>query len=152
MDPSLLRGHDAYAFPARACDGAAESRPVSARLPRPTGYTGTGQNRRRALRCGKAYIRMGTVHNSSAAGCRRGDVVRGRSREEILAPLDADGAAGDLPFMPEMLAYCGRELPVYARADKTCDTIEMTGTKRRMSATVHLTGARCDGSAHGGCQ
>src|SRR4051812_2979771 len=100
------------------------------------------------LRCGKAYIRMGTVHNSSAADCRRGDVVRVRSREEILATLDADGAAGGLPFMPEMLAYCGRELPVYARADKTCDTIEMTGTKRCMSATVHLTGARCDGSAH----
>lgn len=93
-----------------------------------------------------------TVHEGPTTGCRRGDVVRVRSRAEILATLDADGAVDGLPFMPEMLGFCGRELPVFARADKTCDTIEMTGTKRRMDATVHLAGARCDGSAHGGCQ
>jgi hypothetical protein len=97
-------------------------------------------------------MRMGTVDTTADRGCRRGEVVRVRSREEILATLDADGSAGGLPFMPEMLAYCGRELPVYARADKTCDTIHMTGTRRRMDRTVHLAGARCDGSAHGGCQ
>ena len=95
---------------------------------------------------------MSTVHKAPGAGCRRGDVVRVRSREEILATLDAGGSAGGLPFMPEMLAYCGKELRVYARADKTCDTIGMTGTRRRMDGTVHLAGARCDGSAHGGCQ
>ena len=82
---------------------------------------------------------------------RRGDVVRVRSREEILATLDADGSLAALPFMPEMLAYAGKELPVWARADKTCDTLYWTGN-RQMDKTVHLVGARCDGSAHGGCQ
>lgn len=82
---------------------------------------------------------------------RRGDVVRVRSRDDILATLESDGALESLPFMPEMLAYCGKEFAVAARADKTCDTLEWTGN-RRMSNTLHLVGARCDGSAHGGCQ
>jgi hypothetical protein len=95
----------------------------------------------------KQAARQGPV-----SGYRRGDVVRVRSREAILASLDADGAVAGLPFMPEMLEFCGQEVPVFSRADKTCDTIEMTGTRRRMEATVHLTGVRCDGRAHGGCQ
>jgi hypothetical protein len=41
---------------------------------------------------------------------------------------------------------------VHARADKTCDTVHMTGTSRQMDRTVHLQELRCDGSAHGGCQ
>jgi hypothetical protein len=82
---------------------------------------------------------------------RRGDSVRVRSRDEILATLDTDGAVNGLPFMPEMLEFASKELRVWARADKTCDTIESSGN-RRMANTVHLAGARCDGSAHGGCQ
>lgn len=82
---------------------------------------------------------------------RRGDVVRVRSRAEILATLDRSGSLESLPFMPEMLAFCGQELPVWSRADKTCDTLQSTGN-RRMDKTVHLVGARCTGSAHGGCQ
>jgi len=88
---------------------------------------------------------------SSRANPVRGDVVRVRSKEEILATLDADGTLGSLPLMPEMLAFCGSTLQVAARADKTCDTVNWTGM-RRMTNTVHLVGARCDGSAHGGCQ
>jgi hypothetical protein len=83
---------------------------------------------------------------------RRGEPVRVRSREEILATLDPDGSLAGLPFMPEMLAYAGREFQVHARADKTCDTVNLTGTSRRMERTVHLAGVRCDGAAHGGCQ
>ena len=83
---------------------------------------------------------------------RAGDVVRVRTKEEILATLDETGRLGALPFMPEMLAFTGQELTVFKRADKTCDTITQTGTRRRMENTVHLVGARCDGSAHGGCQ
>jgi hypothetical protein len=82
---------------------------------------------------------------------RRGDVVRVRSREEILATLDHDGSLDALPFMPEMLKFAGQELTLWARADKTCDTLQWTGN-RRMEHTVHLDGARCDGSAHGGCE
>jgi hypothetical protein len=37
------------------------------------------------------------------------------------------------------------------RADRLCDTVHYTGT-RRPPATVLLADLRCDGSAHGGCQ
>jgi hypothetical protein len=91
----------------------------------------------------------GSVHGS----LRAGDVVRVRSREEILATLDANGRLDGQPFMPEMLQFAGRELPVDKIAHKTCDTINRPSTgMRRLDHTVHLAGARCDGSAHGGCQ
>jgi hypothetical protein len=53
--------------------------------------------------------------------------------------------------MPEMLKFAGKRLPVYRRAVKACDTISNTGMYR-MARAMHLEGARCDGSAHGGCQ
>lgn len=84
---------------------------------------------------------------------RAGDTVRVRSKEEILATLDADGRLDGQPFMPEMLAFAGREMAVDKIAHKTCDTISRPSTGiRKLENTVHLTGARCDGSAHGGCQ
>jgi hypothetical protein len=70
---------------------------------------------------------------------------------EILATLDEHGRLDGLPFMPEMLRWCGQTVKVSARADKTCDTINFAGL-RRMTGTVHLDDLRCDGSAHGGCQ
>lgn len=82
---------------------------------------------------------------------RVGDVVQIKTREEILATLAGDGTLDAMPFMPEMLAFAGRELVVEKRAHKTCDTIAWTGL-RRVDETVHLAGSRCDGSAHGGCQ
>ena len=86
-------------------------------------------------------------------GLRPGDVVEIRSAAEILATLDADGTMDGLPFMPEMLACCGKRYRVYKRADKTCDTVGTSPTHaRRMRDTVHLDTPRCDGSAHGGCQ
>jgi hypothetical protein len=85
------------------------------------------------------------------AGPRTGDKVRVRSREEILATLDKDGSIDALPFMPEMLEFADKEFTVSARADKTCDTLFWTGN-RRMEKTVHLVGARCSGTAHGGCE
>jgi hypothetical protein len=82
----------------------------------------------------------------------RGDVVRVRSREEILATLDSTGSLRGLPFMPEMLDLCGQEVPIQSVAHKTCDVIGLTGTTRRLTDTVHLQGSRCSGAAHGGCQ
>ncbi len=83
---------------------------------------------------------------------RRGDVVRVKSQEEILATLDRNGAVDGLPFMPEMLKFAGKQLPVFSVAHKTCDTVDRLGRMRELDNTVHLVGARCDGSAHGGCQ
>ena len=81
---------------------------------------------------------------------KAGERVRVKSKREILATLDEQGTVDKLPFMPEMLQYCGRELMVYKRAEKTCDTIEKAGARRVMHA-VHLEDVRCDGSAHGEC-
>jgi hypothetical protein len=82
---------------------------------------------------------------------RAGERVRVRSEDEILETLDRDGRLDGLPFMPEMLQYCGREFRVYRTAHKACDTIRKTGA-RRMASAVHLEGLRCDGRYHGGCQ
>jgi hypothetical protein len=82
-------------------------------------------------------------------GLRPGELVRVRSASHIFATLDARGALDGVPFMPEMVQYCGRTLPVAHRADKTCAG---DGTPRHMPNTVHLRNIRCDGSAHDGCQ
>ncbi len=82
---------------------------------------------------------------------KTGDRVVVRSREEILATLDANGCIDGMPFMPEMLQFCGRTLDVAAAAHKTCDTVNKTGG-RKIDRTVHLKGTLCDGSAHGGCE
>ena len=83
---------------------------------------------------------------------RAGEWVEVRSAAEILATLDARGELDGLPFMPEQLAFCGKRLRVDRIAHKTCDTITGQLLGRRMQGCVHLEAARCDGSAHGGCQ
>lgn len=95
-----------------------------------------------------AFDRSGSPY---ALGLSSGELVEVRSRREILATLDRDGKLDALPFMPEMLKYCGQRFTVYKRAHKTCDTIDFF-KGRRMVDTVHLVGLRCDGEAHGGCQ
>src|SRR5262245_50238144 len=80
-----------------------------------------------------------------------GDVVEVRSPDEIRATLDENGEFESLPFMPEMLRYCGQRLTVYKVAHKVCDTQTRSGM-RRMQNAVHLSGVRCDGAAHDGCQ
>ena len=82
---------------------------------------------------------------------RAGDWAEVRSADEILATLDDLGSLDALPFMPEMLQYCGRRFRVFKSAHKTCDTIA-TYSNRRMNNAVHLEGLRCDGTAHDGCQ
>jgi hypothetical protein len=82
---------------------------------------------------------------------KAGDLVEVRSREEVLATLDEQGCLDGLPFMPEMLPFCGRRFRVQAVAHKTCDTVFNRGGLRVRNA-LHLEELRCDGSAHGGCQ
>jgi hypothetical protein len=90
--------------------------------------------------------------NATPLGLRVGDRVEVRSQEEILATLDENGELDSLPFMPEMLAFCGQTLAVEKVAHKACDTTVPQGGIRKMHDAVHLSTARCDGSAHGGCQ
>ncbi len=93
------------------------------------------------------------MHSQStyALGLRAGEWVEVRSKEEILGTLDPRGQLDELPFMAEMLRYCGRTFQVSKRAHKTCDpAVGIIG--RGMTNAVHLENLRCDGAAHDGCE
>ena len=79
---------------------------------------------------------------------RSGDVVEVKGPAEIIGTLDERGTLDGLPFMPEMLRYCGRQFVVSKRAEKVC----IYQVSRRILGTVLLEDLRCDGSGHGGCQ
>lgn len=84
-----------------------------------------------------------------------GDWVEVRSADEILATLDANQALEALPFMPEMLPFCGRIFQVQIWADRTCVRALPPGAVepiRALKNCVVLEGLRCDGASHGGCQ
>jgi hypothetical protein len=79
---------------------------------------------------------------------RSGDAVQVKSASEILDTLDKNGRMEGLPFMPEMLQYCGKQFVVSKRADKVCMFVH----SRRVPAAVMLDDLRCNGASHGGCQ
>lgn len=85
-------------------------------------------------------------------GLKPGDWVEVRSRDDILATLRGSGRLDGMPFMPEMLQYCGRRFQVDSRAVIACDTTSPGAGARGLHDTVHLSDVRCDGSAHAGCQ
>lgn len=78
-----------------------------------------------------------------------GDWIEVRSEQEILRTLDEHGQLDGVPFMPEMIAFCGRRFQIFKVAHKTCDSISQK--TRRLQDTFHLT-TRCSGETHGGCQ
>ena len=79
-----------------------------------------------------------------------GELVEVRSVDEILSTLDERGRLNAMPFMPEMLQYCGKQYRVSKVAHKTCDNIQ-PWNMRSVKDAVHLAGLRCDGRAHGNC-
>jgi hypothetical protein len=83
---------------------------------------------------------------------RRGDLVEILSPDEIAATLDDHGTLDELPFMPEMLAYCGRRYRVAYHVEKTCvDGYHETFRTFGQGDVVFLEDLRCDGAAHDGC-
>ncbi len=62
--------------------------------------------------------------NQNLLNLKAGEWVEVRTQDEILATLDQNGRLGNVPFMPEMLEYCGKQFRVHRRTDKTCDNIE----------------------------
>jgi len=123
-------------------EGVAAGRPdiFFERINRPT------EKRRRGLRCVRNIFALVFEVRPQV-----GDIVEVRSAAEILHTLDADGTLDGLPFMPEMLRFCGSRFRVYRRVDKINDMKTKTGV-RRLRDTVTLEGLRCDGSVHDGCQ
>jgi hypothetical protein len=82
---------------------------------------------------------------------RPGDIVRVRSLGEIGETLTVHGTLEGLPFMPEMKTFCGHRFRVHRRVDKINDMRNKTGL-RQMRGVVTLTGVRCNGADHSGCQ
>jgi hypothetical protein len=93
---------------------------------------------------------MGRSGPTQQLNLQAGELVEVRTVDEILATLDEKGSRNAMPFMPEMLQYCGKRFRVYKVAHKTCDNIQ-PWNMRTVKDAVHLTGVRCDGKAHGGC-
>jgi len=96
---------------------------------------------------------MGERRGTHSLSPRVGEIVEIRTEAEILETLDERGELDGLPFMPEMARVCGQRFTVASVAHKVCDTVQASGMYK-MKDAVHLTGAgaRCDGSAHGGCE
>jgi hypothetical protein len=88
---------------------------------------------------------------------RPGDLVDVKRPEDILRTLDANGTVRSLPFMPEMIQFCGRQFRVSRRVVKTCftgsaSTISSTMLAFQTDDVVTLEGVRCSGASHDGCQ
>lgn len=91
--------------------------------------------------------------NSATAKLRPGDFVEVKSPGEILQTLDADGTLDRLPFMPEMVEFCGRRFQVSKRVVKTCYYGTSSGMRKFAAEdVVLLEGLRCSGAEHDGCQ
>lgn len=80
-----------------------------------------------------------------------GDAVEIRSVEEIWATLDERGCLDGMPFQPEMVRFCGRQGQVFRSIDKIYD-YGRTRLMRRLRGCVLISGLRCDGADHGGCE
>jgi hypothetical protein len=82
-----------------------------------------------------------------------GDQVEVKSPAEIVATLDSDGTVGKLPFMPEMIEFCGQRFRVSKRIVKTCYYGKDSGMRKfEDDDVVILDGVRCSGAAHDDCQ
>lgn len=79
-----------------------------------------------------------------------GDFVEVRSWDEIRTTLDSRGCLEELPFMPEMLAMCGRRARVFRCMHRLFD-FRKSRKMRHMDGGVLLLATVCDGSSHGGC-
>src|SRR2546426_3755839 len=79
---------------------------------------------------------------------RPGDLVEVKAPDEILQTLDAQGTLDHLPFMPEMVEFCGKRFRVSRRVVKTCFTGSIS-TMRVFGAddVVLLDRLRCSGAA-----
>jgi hypothetical protein len=89
------------------------------------------------------------------AGLCPGDLVEVKAPDEILQTLDATGALDHVPFMPEMVEFCGSRFRISQRVLKACFSGPNSyGVMRefRTNDVVLLDGLRCSGAAHDGCQ
>ena len=79
-----------------------------------------------------------------------GELVRIKSKQEIISTLDGNNSNRGLSFDPEMLWYCGREARVLRRVERIVD--ERTGKLLRLKRPcIVLEGVTCRGEYHRCC-
>lgn len=93
---------------------------------------------------------MSTKSPTNSARFLPGEWVEVRPFDEIRATLDAQGKCEGLPFMPEMIPFCGRRFQVFRRAEKTF--LDNRNVVIRLGGMVFLKDVRCSGQSHDGCQ
>lgn len=81
-----------------------------------------------------------------------GDWVEVKAPGEILQTLDLQGTLDHLPFMPEMLAFCGQRFRISSRAEMTCASGMSSPRGFKINDVVTLENLRCSGTNHDGCQ
>lgn len=89
-----------------------------------------------------------------------GDWVEVRPLHEIQRTLDASDSLDQLPFMPEMIEFCGRRFRVARCINQVCLDGGLLCAHRGESSVrafqkarvVTLEGLRCSGHSHGSCQ
>jgi len=88
-----------------------------------------------------------------------GDVVEILHPSEIIKTLDILGTNDNLPFMPEMIQYCGKKFKIKSLNEKTCiegmNSNDLSGNGMRefiFNDVVFLENLRCDGTSHDNCQ
>lgn len=79
--------------------------------------------------------------------------IRVKSPKEIFKTLDENGCKDNLPFMPEMLQFCGGEFIISGKVEKTCvDNPTMYMAEFINNDVYFLNDLRCSGEFHDGCQ
>ncbi|HSD63048.1 MAG TPA: hypothetical protein VLB50_04590 [Ignavibacteriaceae bacterium] len=90
---------------------------------------------------------------------KAGDLVEVKSIDEIFLTLDSNGALDNLPFMPEMIGYCGRQFRVSRKVvQAVIDSAGIFGYSEayvrafKNDDVVILEDLRCSGENHDGCK
>lgn len=80
-------------------------------------------------------------------------LVKVKSFGQITQTLDENGCVDGLPFMPEMIEYCGKSFRISLKVEKTCvDNPTMFMAEFRNNDVYFLEDLRCSGVCHDGCQ
>lgn len=84
---------------------------------------------------------------------RAGDLVEVLTAKEILRTLDDNSSLDGLPFMPEMLQFCGSRYRVSQRVVQAAIDDETQSLREfKNNDVVLLQEIRCSGLSHDGCQ
>lgn len=92
---------------------------------------------------------MALLTTSYSSKLKAGDIIEVLPYRQILETLDENAQLDNMPFMPEMIQYCGQRFRVYKRVNYICIDGNGMGALKK---TVTLQNVRCDGAFHCGCQ